>query len=139
MGNAKLYPNKSYFGWENDNGMGEELIQQIIKGQKTATCSPKELYTDKELEELLVMKEQYVTVMNKNDEPRCNIYMIEIFETTFGNPDIRLIEGESFSNDNNIDTFKEQHKRNWGKLIENGFELNENTVLMVEVFKHVRN
>lgn len=110
------------------------LIQQIMNRPKTATCSPKELYTDKELMDLLAMKGEYVTVMDKLEEPRCNIKIIDIFETTVGNPDLRLIEGESCSNGNNIETFKAQHKRAWGEEIEEGFELNDDTILIVEIF-----
>jgi len=128
-------PNKSYFGWENDNGIGEKLINQILQGQKTATCSPKELYTAEELEELLQMKGQHVTVMDKFDNPRCNIYMIDIFETTFGHSDPRLIEGESCSNGHDVDVFKAQHTRAWKEEIEEGFLLNDDTILMVELFK----
>ncbi|WP_173915264.1 ASCH domain-containing protein [Halobacillus sp. Marseille-Q1614] len=129
------YSNKSYFGWENDNGIGEKLINQIKKGQKTATCSPKELYGEEELKELLAMKDQYVTVMDKFDNPRCNIHIIDIFETSFGNPDPRLIEGESVSNGNNVDVFKQQHRRAWKEEIEEGFILNDDTILIVELFK----
>ncbi|MCM3594806.1 hypothetical protein M4D55_03250 [Metabacillus idriensis] len=131
----EIYKNKSFFGWENDNGIGEKLINQIMKGQKTATCSPKELYTKEELETLLAMKEQFVTVMDKFDKPRCNIYMKEIFETTFGNPDPRLIEGEAISNGYDIELFKKQHERAWKEEIENGFILNDHTILMVELFE----
>lgn len=40
----KIHENKSQFGWENDDGIGEKLIQQILSGIKTATAGPKVLY-----------------------------------------------------------------------------------------------
>lgn len=42
----QIHTHRSEFGWEGDAGIGERLIEQIIAGTKTATASPKALYTN---------------------------------------------------------------------------------------------
>jgi len=123
---------KMVFGWENDNGIGEMLIQQILKGEKTATCAPKEAYSKEELEKTYEPVGQIVTVYDNEDNPRCNVRLKEVFETTFGNPDLRLIQGEG--DGNNIIKFQEDHKLAWK---DSGIDLNEETILVVELFEIV--
>lgn len=130
----KEYPYSTVFGWEGDEGLGEFLIQQIIKGEKTATCAPKEAYTVEELEETWSMVGNYATVRDKYGNAHCNIYTKEVFETSFGNPDPRLVEGEGFGTD--AKAFQEAHHRAWASAQEDGlFNVNEDTVLVVELFR----
>jgi uncharacterized protein YhfF len=104
----KVHNYKTSFGWENDNGIGEMLIQQILKGEKTATCAPKEEYSDEELIETYKTVGEIVTVYDKNDIPRCNIKIKEVYETTFGNPDLKLVRGEVAGG--SISKFQDDHR-----------------------------
>ncbi|MCY7916609.1 ASCH domain-containing protein [Bacillus vallismortis] len=132
----KIYELKSTFGWEGDDGLGEQLIQQILAGEKTATCAPKSLYSKDELSEVYQTAGQLVTVYDKDGNPRCNIKVKDIFETTFGAPDMRLVKGEG--NEERIEEFQKDHLMAWAELIQNGeLELNEDTVLITELFKLV--
>ncbi|MGE3973050.1 MAG: hypothetical protein AB7F59_00840 [Bdellovibrionales bacterium] len=45
----EIYENKSQFVWPEHNGIGENLIQQILSGKKTATACPKTLYSEEEI------------------------------------------------------------------------------------------
>ncbi|WP_373323219.1 ASCH domain-containing protein [Alkalihalobacterium chitinilyticum] len=128
----KIQPYTMVFGWENDNGIGETLIQQILKGEKTATCAPKEEYSQKELDETYEPVGKLVTVCDKDGHARCNVRLREVFETTFGDPDLRLIQGEGYGE--NVETFQETHKAAWQNI---GIELKEETVLVVELFELV--
>lgn len=67
-------------GW--DNGVGEILIQQIIFGKKTATCGFKVEYTEPELKDEYETKNKIVTVMDDKQNSRCNIRVLDVFETT---------------------------------------------------------
>ncbi|MFP7231735.1 ASCH domain-containing protein [Bacillus subtilis] len=130
----KIYELKSTFGWEGDAGLGEQLIQQIIAGEKTATCAPKILYSKDELMAVYQTAGQLVTVYDKHDNPRCNIKVTDVFETTFGAPDMRLVKGEG--NGDRIDEFQEDHRIAWAELIKSGeLELDEDTVLITELFQ----
>lgn len=135
MKEIKVYDFKTVFGWETDNGLGERLIQQILRGEKWATCAPKESYTEQELAEVYQSVGKIVTVFDKHNRPRCNIKMNDVFETTFGNPDPRLVRGEG--NGDNVQEFQDNHRKAWHEDIENGFDLNDHTILIVELFELV--
>ncbi|MDP4095580.1 ASCH domain-containing protein [Paenibacillus sp. P96] len=136
MSSIPIQPYKMVFGWEKDNGLGEMLIQQIIRGEKTATCAPKSEYSAEELRQTYAPVGQLMTVYDKQDRPRCNVKLIEVFETTFGNPDLRLVHGEG--NGDNAVQFQADHRLAWQDLIEAGMELNDDTILVVELFELVQ-
>lgn len=136
MSSIPIHPFKMVFGWENDNGIGERLIQQIIRGEKTATCAPKSEYSPEELRQTYEPVGQLMTVYDKHDQPRCNVKLIEVFETTFGNPDSRLVRGEG--NGDNTAQFQADHRLAWQNLTEAGMELNDDTILVVELFELVQ-
>lgn len=132
MNNVKEHPYKTVFGWQNDNGVGETLIQQILRGQKTATCAPKEEYSREELKQVYEPIGKVVTVYDKYGKPRCNIRLKDVYETTFGNPDMRLVQGEG--NGRNIVKFQEDHRLAWKDI---STELKDDTILIVELFELV--
>lgn len=126
---------KMIFGWEDDNDLGEQLIQQIIRGEKTATCAPKMTYSEQELKEVYEAAKQVVKVYDKYDQPRCRVRMVDVFETTFGDPDLRLVRGEG--NGEDVRQFQQDHREAWAGLVESGFALDQNTLLIVELFELV--
>lgn len=130
----KVYENKCAFGWEGDNGVGEMLIQQIINGEKTATCSFKILYTDEELQELFSTKGKTVSVIDHKDRVRCNIRVLDIFETTFGSPDPRLVKGEG--DGDNVYKFQNDHRHAWEATVHD-VPLTNDTILIVELIELV--
>lgn len=95
------------FGWEGDNGVGERLILQIMAGTKTATACPKAFYSESELTEIYQSVGKIVTVLDKNDQPRCKIRQLEVFETNFGAPDPKLVWGEGHGK--NPEAFQKTH------------------------------
>jgi uncharacterized protein YhfF len=134
----KIYENKSQFGWEDDGGIGERLIQQIIKAEKTATAGPKDLYSAGELKDLYDSVGKHTTVIDKDQRPRCNIRILEVFETRFGSLDPRLVQGEGYGSD--AEAFRESHRKAWVDLVKKGqLELSDETILVVELFELVAN
>lgn len=83
MSDIVVHHYKMSFGWENDNGIGETLIQQILKREKTATCAPKGEYSAEELAETYETVGEIVTVFDKEGNARCNVRMKEVFENFF--------------------------------------------------------
>lgn len=122
-----------HYGWDGDNGIGETLIQQIIDGVKTATCAPKISYTPEELAWTYSLVGKVCTVTNRAGIPRCNVRHLEVFETTFGKPDPRLVQGEGDGDD--VAKFKEDHIRAWNGMAADGVPLTDDTVLVVEMFE----
>ncbi len=132
----EFHRSRSQFGWNGDNGIGERLIAQIIEGTKTATAGPLSLYTQAELADLRQSVGKPVTVTDKSGNPRCNIRITEVFETTFGNPDPRLVAGEGYGTD--VRAFQLAHEQAWADLAAQGLlKLNVETILVVELFERI--
>ncbi|WP_432803710.1 hypothetical protein [Brevibacillus borstelensis] len=125
-----VHNHKMIFGWEEDNGLGERLIQQILRGEKTATCAPKEEYSAEELQQTYEPVGKIVTVYDKHGNPRCNVRLKEVFETTFGNPDMRLVQGEG--NGDDVAQFQEDHRLAWKDI---GITLTDDTVLSLLAYR----
>ena len=129
----RVYRRKSVFGWQGDRGLGERLIRQILKGEKTATACPKSLYSPAEIEELCESVGHRVTVIDKTGRPRCTILQREVFETRFGAPHPKLFRGEGF---NTPEEFKQAHLHVWDDLLAKAkIKLTDDTRLLVEVFR----
>jgi uncharacterized protein YhfF len=128
----RIYEPVSQFGWEGDGGLGAALIAKILRGEKTATCCPRALYREDELAAVRATAGRLVTVVDKDGHPRCNIRIIEVFETPFGAPDPRLVAGEGFADDA---AFQAAHAHAWDDLLaQQGLLLSADTVLVVELF-----
>jgi uncharacterized protein YhfF len=130
-----VYGDKVQYGWDGDGGIGDRLIQQIIEGTKTATCAPKISYIPGELEWPYSLVGKVCTVTDKFDTPRCNVRQLEVFETTFGNPDPRLVKGEGDGDD--VQKFKTDHMRAWNGMANEGVPITDDTILIVELFELV--
>ena len=126
----------SQFGWENDGGAGERLIQQILRGEKTATACPKIFYKPQEVAELYSSVGRILTVVDKLDRPRCSIRQLAVFETLFGRPDPRLVAGEVCAD---AAEFRRGHAHVWDDLFEKaGASLGDDTVLIAELFELIQ-
>ncbi len=124
------------FGWEGDGGLGERLIREVIEGEKTATCAPRSDYTEEELAEVVASKGQVVDVVDENDEPRCRVRMLAVYETTFGLPAPGVVRGEGFGDD--AEAFRQDHRGAWAEeMEEEGNPLSDETILVVEEFELV--
>ncbi len=134
-----VYEQKLEFGWDGDNDLGVRMIQQIIEGKKTATCAPLFGYTEQELAAVFASKGEMVTVINDNDKekrPQCNVRVVDVFQTPFGNPDLRLVRGEG--NGEDAEAFRQDHQGDWEMwLAEEGYSLTDETMLVAEVFELV--
>jgi uncharacterized protein YhfF len=124
------------FGWEGDGGLGERLIREVIEGEKTATCAPRSDYTEEELAEVVSSLGQVVDVVDENDNPRCRVRMLAVYETTFGLPAPGVVRGEGFGDD--AEAFRQDHRAAWAEeMEEEGNPLSDGTVLVVEEFELV--
>ncbi|MEE8105954.1 MAG: ASCH domain-containing protein [Planctomycetota bacterium] len=130
----EIHDAKDSYGWDGDGGIGERLIRKIIEGKKTATCCPKFAMTEAELAESYANVGTIVTITNKHGVPRCNVRILECFETTFGDPAPRLLEGEGST----LAEFQENHRRAWGEWLAGlGKQLTDDLVLFGERFELV--
>ncbi len=123
------------FGWEDDGGLGERLIREVIDGDKTATCAPRSDYTDEELIEVVAAEGEVVDVVDAGDVPRCRVRLLAVYETTFGLPAPGVVAGEGFDD---AEAFRKDHHAAWAEeMEEEGNPLSDGTVLVVEEFELV--
>jgi uncharacterized protein YhfF len=123
-------------GWQGDGGLGLRLIQQVLEEKKTATCGPKSEFTEQELAATIASKGKIVPVVDPDGRAWCHVRMLDVFETTFGHPDPRLVRGEGDGDD--VYKFKLDHVGVWADwLAAVGHPLTDQTVLIVEEFELV--
>lgn len=130
-----IYKHQYQYGWDGDNGIGDQLILQIVSGIKTATCAPKVAYTPEELQWTYSLVGEICTVTDKKGIPRCNVRHLAVFETTFGHPDPRLVKGEG--NGSDVRSFQADHISAWKGMAADGILLTDEAVLIVELFELV--
>ena len=123
-------------GWKGDGGLGVRLIQQVLGRRKTATCGPKVSVTEQELAATMASKGKIVAVVDPEGRTWCQVRMIDVFETLFGDPDPRLVRGEGDGED--VEKFKRDHIDVWAdEMASAGYPLTDETVLIVEEFELV--
>lgn len=123
------------FGWPGDGGLGARLVQQIIAGEKTATCGFRAAYTAEELAEVADGVGQLHAAGACGAPPRCIIRVTEAFETPFGSPDLRLVRGEGDGDD--VAKFQADHRIAW-KADMGESPLRDSEPLVVQLFEMVR-
>jgi uncharacterized protein YhfF len=130
----KIHERTDSYGWEGDGGLGDRLIAQIIAGKKTGTCCPLAGMSEEEIREWHANVGHDVTINDRHGTPRCNVRVVEVFETTLGDPAERLVIGEGLSR---VD-FISVHKRVWRDwAAQRGFELTDDLPLLAELFEFV--
>jgi len=120
------------FGWEGDDGLGELLIAQTIAGTKTATCGFKRAYSAEELAEIRSAVGTVIPVVDRHGVTRCRIRILDVFETTFGDPDPRLVRGEGDGED--VVKFQDDHRVAWRADFGDD-PLGDGEILVVELFE----
>ncbi|HZG13512.1 MAG TPA: ASCH domain-containing protein [Candidatus Bathyarchaeia archaeon] len=111
----------------------ERLVEQIIAGVKTATCTPKYWY-DQTPEEMAEVGEQ-IEVYSKLGSYMCTIEITKKYERPFGNIDEATVKGENCSS---YEEFRQNHVISWAEdLKKEGLELNDETIIVIEHFRLV--
>lgn len=123
-------------GGEGDDGAGELLTQRILAGVKTVLVTPVPLLEDGERDEIEAGIGRPMTLIDPEGDPVANLVIREVFTTTWGEPDPRLVAGEGFGDD------PDRYRTVMRPLVaidleDEGLELTIDTELLVEVFELV--
>ena len=86
-------------GWDGDNGFGELMLARLLSGALDVLYEPVAVLDEDELEELRASEGQELTVIDADEDPWCNVRVTDVFETTWGDPDPRLVAGEGYGDD----------------------------------------
>src|SRR5262245_54474557 len=123
------------FGWPGDGGLGLRLIETIKAGRKTATCCPVASCTEEELAETRSARGHVLWVVDRFDTRHCRVRVVDVFETTWGDPDPRVVRGEGFET---AEAWRAEMSAAWRDLVAAGaFELRDDTRMLVELFEVV--
>lgn len=115
----------------------ERLLEEVILGVKTATCTPKVWYDSLPEEEKSQVGDHF-EVFTKKGEHKGTIEITDRYSVKFG--DIKGEQGERIAKGENstLEEFIEDHIFCWEKPLQNeGYELNKDTIIVVEHFELV--
>jgi uncharacterized protein YhfF len=134
---VQIHEDVIQLGGEGDDGTGELLTQRIVAGVKTVLTTPAELLDADERAEIDASVGRTMTLIDPEGEPVANLRITDVFETTWGAPDPRLITGEGFGQDEV--RFRTVMRATVAVDLEDeGRELTDDTVLVVETFDLLR-
>jgi len=86
-------------GFEDDDGLGELLLQRLLAGTLTVLWEPVDLLDADEVATIEASVGTGLTVLDADGEPACNVEVVKVLRTTWGAPDPRLVAGEGYGGD----------------------------------------
>lgn len=86
-------------GFEGDDGLGELLLGRLLAGSLRVLWEPVDLLEETDADEMRDATGEVLTVLDSEGQPACNVRVLEVFETTWGDPDPRLVAGEGYGQD----------------------------------------
>jgi uncharacterized protein YhfF len=128
--------NKKMDFWGRDK-YDERLLEEVLRGLKTATCTPKVWYDPLPEEEKSNIGDLF-DIYTKAGEHRCTIEITDIYEIAFG--DIKSEAGARIASGENstLEEYIKDHIFTWKEPLESeGHAFNANTIIIVEHFKLV--
>lgn len=127
----QLHEDVIQLGWDDDEDYGELLLDRIIAGAVTVLYEPVDLLGQEELRDLRSSAGSHLTVVDEDEEPRVNLEVVEVFETTWGAPDERLVAGDGFGDD--VEGWKRTNEASLRAALEDvGGELTDDTAILVQ-------
>lgn len=119
-------------GFADDDGLGDLLLQRLLAGSLTVLWEPVDLLDDDDVATMEAGLGDLLTVVDADGEPACNVRVEEVFRTTWGAPDPRLVAGEGYgTNVTAWRRFAEQSLRDG--LADDEVDLHDGTGLLVQV------
>ncbi|MFD2046679.1 ASCH domain-containing protein [Ornithinibacillus salinisoli] len=118
---------------END----ERLLEEVINGLKTATCTPKVWYDRLPNEEKSNIGD-ILEAFTKKGVHRATIEITDFYEIPFGKIEGEIGEKIAKGENSTLEEFVEDHIFSWKEPLEaEGKSLNDDTIIVVEHFKLV--
>lgn len=118
-------------GFPGDDGLGDLLLERLRAGSLRVLWEPVDLLADDEVAALRDSEGDVLTVVDGDGEPACNVRVLEVFTTTWGAPDPRLVAGEGYAADTDAWRRFVQPTLTAG-LAEEGLALQDSTGLVVQ-------
>jgi uncharacterized protein YhfF len=118
-------------GFAGDDGLGDLLVQRLRAGSLTVLWEPVDLLDDDEVAVMRSSVDAVLTVVDGDGEPAANVRVLDVFTTTWGDPDPRLVRGEGYGVD--VDAWQRFAGPTLAAgLAEDGLALDDHTELLVQ-------
>ena len=118
-------------GFEGDDGLGDLLLERLKAGSLSVLWEPVDLLDDEEVEVMQAATGSVLTVVDGDGEPAANVRVLDVFATTWGDPDPRLVRGEGYGEA--VDAWRRFAGPTLAAgLAEEGSELLDDTELLVQ-------
>ncbi len=118
-------------GFEGDDGLGDLLLERLKAGSLRVLWEPVDLLDEDEVATMRAAEGDLLTVVDGDGEPAANVRVTDVFETTWGDPDPRLVAGEGY--DGMVDAWRRFAGPTLDAgLAEEGLELDDDTRLLVQ-------
>ena len=123
-------------GFSEDDGLGELLVERLLAGSLRVLWEPVDLLDTEDVDAMWNGIGALLTVVDSDGEPACNVRVVDVFETTWGDPDPRLVAGEGYPGD----------ERAWRRFVgpaledglaDEGLDLTDDTLLLVQTVELV--
>lgn len=116
--------------WGRDK-YDDTLVNQVLRGEKTVTCSPAASYYD-DPEYVPTAPGDLVEVIDGRGNRRCVIRIERVYEIPFGDVTDGIVKGEC---ETSVEEFKSDHRRSWDEELKKmGLVLDDRTIIVVEHF-----
>lgn len=123
-------------GFAEDDGLGELLVERLLAGTLRVLWEPVDLLDDEEVATMRDGTGSVLTVVDSDGEPACNVRVTGVLETTWGDPDPRLVAGEGYGDD--VDAWRRFVGPSLADgLAADGGSLTDGTVLVVQTVELV--
>ena len=130
-GHVEISEDVVQLGFEGDDGLGDLLVQRLRAGSLTVLWEPVDLLDDDEVAVMRSSVDDVLTVVDGDGEPAANVRVLDVFTTTWGAPDPRLVRGEGYGAD--VDAWQRFAGPTLvAGLAEDGLELDDHTELLVQ-------
>lgn len=86
-------------GHEDDEGLGELLLDRLLAGTLSVLVEPVELLDDDELATILDSEGSMLTVVDADGQPAADVAVLGVQRTTWGSPAPELVAGEGYGDD----------------------------------------
>ena len=118
-------------GFEGDDGLGDLLLERLKAGSLRVLWEPVDLLDDDEVATMRSADGDLLTVVDGDGEPAANVRVTGVFETTWGDPDPRLVTGEGY--EGMVDAWRRFVGPTLAAgLAEDGLDLDDDTRLLVQ-------
>lgn len=128
---VQIHSDVVQFGGADDDDLGDLLLDRLLAGTLRVIVEPAELLDPEERAAVEASPGGYLTVIDGDGEPVCNVRVERVLHATWGEPDPVIIAGEGYGSD--VEAWRRATGPVLGRALEEaGSGLREDTELVAQ-------